>query len=142
VKAANAIWGKRSKAAREWRHRVMVELLRGEVDAVLAELAKLSFLDKSKQEAKQGLIRYLKRNRERMDYPSYVEGGYPIGSSRIESACRQVIGDRMKGNGRRWDDDGGDAMARLRAIECSGRWEEALANRTRQATEATLALVA
>ena len=58
-----------------------------------------------------------------MDYPRYIREGYPISSAPEEGACRHVIGTRMKGSGRRWDDDGADAMARLRAAHCSGMWE-------------------
>ena len=64
-----------------------------------------------------------------MNYPEYIARGYPISSAIAEGACRHVIGTRMKGSGRRWDDDGADAMARLRAIKCSGRWASTFAKR-------------
>lgn len=56
-------------------------------------------------------------------YPHYIREGYPISNAPEEGACRHVIGTRMKGSGRRLDDDGADAMARLRAVHCSGKWE-------------------
>ncbi len=37
----------------------------------------------------------------------------------MESACKTVIGERMKGGGMRWGPGGADAMSHLRAVFCS-----------------------
>jgi hypothetical protein len=60
-----------------------------------------------------------------MDYPAYRAKGWAIGSGPIESACKTVIGKRMKGGGMRWGEDGADAVAHLRALFRSekGQWE-------------------
>ena len=55
-----------------------------------------------------------------MDYPSYLAKGWAIGSGPVESACKTVIGKRMKGGGMRWGEDGADEMCHLRAL-LSGR---------------------
>jgi hypothetical protein len=91
---------------------------------VIRELEGLDYVEETKRKARKSLLTYLINNRTRMAYPSYIEKGYPISSAMAEGACRHVIGTRMKGSGRRWDDDGGDAMARLRALKCSGRWHQ------------------
>jgi hypothetical protein len=54
-----------------------------------------------------------------MDYPTYRAQGWQIGSGPVESACKTVIGKRMKGGGMRWGLDGADAMSHLRALFCS-----------------------
>lgn len=122
VEASNLLWGTRSEEARRWRKHLLEQILRGHLDAVIEELEGLLFTEESKRKARKELLTYLRNNRERMDYPRYIQEGYPISSAMDESACRHVIGTRMKGSGRRWDDDGADAMARLRAVHCSGKW--------------------
>ena len=49
-----------------------------------------------------------------MDYPTYQAKGWAIGSGPIESACKTVIGKRMKNGGMRWGEDGADEMCHLR----------------------------
>jgi hypothetical protein len=124
IEAANVLWGARSSEAKCWRKQILVQILRGQVDEVIRQLEALDYVEASKREARKKLLTYLVNNRTRMSYPSYIEKGYPISSAMAEGACRHVIGTRMKGSGRRWDDDGGDAMARLRALKCSGQWKK------------------
>lgn len=62
----------------------------------------------------------------------YIKKGYPISSAMIEGTCRHVIGSRMKGFGRRWEDDGADAMACMRALFCGGEWDEFFAEKLPQ----------
>ena len=50
---------------------------------------------------------------------SRVAKGWQIGSGPVESACKTVIGERMKGGGMRWGPGGADAMSHLRAVFCS-----------------------
>jgi hypothetical protein len=59
------------------------------------------------------------------DYPRYVANGWLIGSGHVEAACKAVVGQRLKGNGRRWGGEGADAVCHLRALFKSekGRWE-------------------
>lgn len=52
---------------------------------------------------------------DRMDYPSLLLDGLPIGSGAIESSADHVVQRRMKRAGMRWSDAGGDAMLALRA---------------------------
>jgi hypothetical protein len=123
-KAAAIFWGDRTAKAHVWAKEILIELLRGNFDEVIAELTRMTFVSVKAREERRRLIGYLTANRGRMDYPTYLAQGYPIGSGVIEGACRHVIGQRMKGSGRRWNDAGAEAMARLRAIECSRRWDQ------------------
>jgi len=60
-----------------------------------------------------------------MDYPTYQAKGWSIGSGPIESACKTVIGKRMKNGGMRRGEDGADEMGHLRALFASGeqQWD-------------------
>lgn len=71
------------------------------------------------------VVGYFENHVHRMDYPTYRAKGWAIGSGPIESACKTVIGKRMKGGGMRWGEDGADQMSHLRALFCSGdrQWD-------------------
>jgi hypothetical protein len=71
------------------------------------------------------VVTYFENQVHRMDYPRYVSQGWHIGSGPIESACKTVIGQRMKGGGMRWGTDGADSLCHLRALFRgeNGQWE-------------------
>ncbi len=68
---------------------------------------------------------YLERQAHRMEYPEYLAQGWCIGSGAVESACKTVVGQRLKLAGMRWGEDGADALCHLRALYRSekGQWE-------------------
>lgn len=70
-------------------------------------------------------LQYFKNHQHRMDYPRYVANGWQIGSGPVESACKTVVANRLKGSGMRWGLDGSDAVCHLRALYLSepGQWE-------------------
>jgi hypothetical protein len=71
------------------------------------------------------VVQYLTNNLHRMDYPQYVANGWLIGSGAVESACKTVVGQRLKQAGMRWREYGTDAMCHLRALFKSepGQWQ-------------------
>lgn len=77
------------------------------------------------QEAAGEIIGYLQRQAHRMDYPEYLARGWCIGSGAVESACKTVVGQRLKLAGMRWGEDGADAVCHLRALYRSekGQWD-------------------
>ncbi len=77
---------------------------------------------------------YLKNNVHRMDYPRYCANGWSIGSGAIESACKTVVGQRLKLSGMRWGAKGTDEMCQLRALYRSEptQWELFWARKTRK----------
>jgi hypothetical protein len=77
------------------------------------------------REVRAQVVGYFAGQVGRMDYPAYQAKGWQIGSGPVESACKTVIGLRMKGGGMRWGEDGADAVAHLRALFRSekGQWE-------------------
>jgi hypothetical protein len=54
------------------------------------------------------VLGYLQKNVPRMDYPSYLKKGWLIGSGAVESACKTVVGQRLKLAGMRWREFGND----------------------------------
>jgi hypothetical protein len=102
------------EVARTWCHRLKHE--GGEV--VFAGLKGIDVSGRSGivQEAHRVLLVYFGNQVHRMDYPSYRTKGWLIGSGPVESACKQVVGQRMKGSGMRWGETGADAVCHLRAL--------------------------
>jgi hypothetical protein len=70
-------------------------------------------------------IRYFDNQKHRMDYPMYRSKGWQIGSGPIESACKCVVGARMKQAGMRWGTDGAEQMGHIRALFRgeTGQWD-------------------
>jgi hypothetical protein len=70
-------------------------------------------------------ITYFENQKHRMDYPRYRARGWQIGSGPMESACKTVIGMRMKQGGMRWGTDGADKVGHTRALFRSekGQWD-------------------
>jgi hypothetical protein len=113
--------GKAEEQAREWR-----VLLKQEGGTVLG--AVLSEWDWPRRsglgEAVSELVGYLSRHAHRMEYPEYLAKGWCIGSGAVESACKTVVGQRLKLAGMRWGEDGADSVCHLRALYRSekGQW--------------------
>jgi hypothetical protein len=111
------------RVAGEWCHRLKHE---GGA-AVLAELGAIDVSDRSEavREAHRVLLVYFGNQVHRMDYPGYRARGWLIGSGPVEAACKQVVGQRLKGSGMRWSEAGADAVCHLRALFRSekGQWD-------------------
>lgn len=100
--------------AEQWCHRLKHE---GGA-AVQAALRELDMADRSAaaREAHRQLLVYLANQGHRMDYPEYRRRGWQIGSGPVESACKQVVNQRLKGSGMRWGEEGADAVCHVRAL--------------------------
>jgi hypothetical protein len=61
-------------------------------------------------------LNYFRNNVHRMDYPRYLANGWSIGSGAVESACKTVVGQRLKLAGMRWREYGTDTVCHLRAL--------------------------
>jgi hypothetical protein len=68
---------------------------------------------------------YFTNNLHRMEYPEYEAEGWQIGSGVVESACKTVVGQRLKGAGMRWSEEGAHALCHVRALYRSekGQWD-------------------
>ena len=71
------------------------------------------------REIHRRVVQYFRNHEHRMDYPRYVRRGWQIGSGPVESACKTVVGNRLKGGGMRWGETGADTVCHLRALYLS-----------------------
>ena len=79
---------------------------------------------KTKKELKEKILNYFERNKNRMQYKTYRNNGWLIGSGAIESAHRHVLQRRLKLSGQRWTKQGLQKMANLRCVYKSDQWEK------------------
>lgn len=101
---------------------------------IVEELEKFPMPDKPLAKAQyEETLGYFQNNLHRMDYPRYVANGWSIGSGAIESACKTVVGQRLKLGGMRWGEKGTDDMCHLRALYRSEprQWDLFWARKTR-----------
>lgn len=105
-----------------WREKATGILYEQGGAALLEHLGALEVPDQATAEAREELRKlrgYFENNRHRTDYPHYRANGWNIGSGPTEAGCK-IIGQRMKGSGMRWVEDGAATVAALRSLYVSG----------------------
>jgi hypothetical protein len=114
----------RSAQVERWCHTLKHE--GGRVLFTELESLELSEAGADVIESHRLLTHYFRENLHRTDYPTYIQNGWQIGSGVIESACKSVVGGRLKGPGMRWRPYGTTAMCQLRALyKSTGRlWDQ------------------
>jgi hypothetical protein len=117
------VWQARDESAREqWQAEAKGILYEQGGEALLAHLQALPLPPRTSAEVDEELrklIGYFENNRHRTAYPSYRSKGWDIGSGPTEAGCK-VIGERLKGSGMRWVEEGAATVAALRALYVSG----------------------
>jgi hypothetical protein len=76
------------------------------------------------KQTREEVLTYFRNQEGRMDYPTYEANGWYIGSGAVESACKTVVGQRLKGAGMRWRERGAHEVCHVRALyrSESGQW--------------------
>jgi hypothetical protein len=97
---------------------------RGKVQKVIDQLREImrGTRKQSTLESLLGAIKYFEDNKEKMHYDKYRKMKLPIGSGTVESACKNVIGGRLKSGGMTWSPSGADGMLQIRSSVESGRF--------------------
>lgn len=70
----------------------------------------------------QSLVNYIQPRLGLMDYPTHRQQGHAIGTGLIEATVKQLVGQRLKGCGMHWCEDGATAITALRATDLNGKW--------------------
>ncbi|MCS7466746.1 hypothetical protein NZK35_08835, partial [Stieleria sp. ICT_E10.1] len=118
--------GDSAKRAKWLEHARWLLLQPGGHGRMLRSIAKMRQLYRytaSATEEAEKAERYLRRYHRFMDYASMKSRGCPIGSGVVESACKQIVSERMKLSGMRWSKEGGQRTMTLRCILLSGIWD-------------------
>lgn len=111
---------------RAWLEKVTEELWQGNIEAVIEACQPLA---KKSNFAKQSLS-YYANNMERMRYAQFRAAGFMIGSGIIESACKQIVTQRLKLPGAQWTLEGAILTAKARAAWMSGNWQKLISARS------------
>jgi hypothetical protein len=106
----------------KWMELQKQRLRNNEADQIIAALKRCTGSHKEAEKARTELIGYYENNLSRMQYKTYLEKGYLIGSGAIEAAHRNVIQQRLKLSGQRWSLTGAQQIANLRACKKSNLW--------------------
>jgi hypothetical protein len=122
--AGKALYGEDTPEAEEWTEQRCQELLEEGPDEMLTNLWQAA--GEASTEVKEAVvkeIRYFTKRKHLMHYPELRAGGYHIGSGSVESACKRLIGARLKQGGMIWSREGAQAMAHVRTKVLSRHWD-------------------
>ena len=111
------------KAERKERlEAVMAELKAGRSDAVIAAFTP----HRHRDDAVAKCIDCFTANKARMRHDIYRRQSMQVGSGVVESACRQIVGLRMKRPGSHWSVTGVNAVLAIKCCLKNRRWVDFL----------------
>jgi hypothetical protein len=113
---AKTWYGEGTEAAKRWVKARQADLLSDCVGSVIRSMRSWIPADDDARETRRLNLKYFTDNKNRMLYGSLAANGYHIGSGLVESACKTVVGMRLKQSGMRWSQDGAEAMLNLRSL--------------------------
>jgi len=117
---AKHLFGMDETRFRPWAEDICKTLKESKYKQVLRELE--AFKNKKPHNCSVNLYGYISNNLKNIDYATYVQKGYFIGSGAIESANKTVLQDRLKRAGMRWNTETAQAMLTLKAKAESSLW--------------------
>ena len=120
---AHAVWGEGTPAAAAWITPTLHTLKAAGPAPLLAVLAALAPPTPAARAIVARATAYVTYHHTRMQYPTYQARGLPIGSGRVEDACKPLVKTRLSQSGMRWRRRGAQAVATLRALARSGHWD-------------------
>jgi hypothetical protein len=131
--AGRALYPQDEKAARCWVETCLTHLHDSSGIGLLRHLERSQAQrEAGEQEILDGLIGYLRPRLAITDYVDYRAAGYVIGSGMMESTCKQLVSQRLKGTGMQWSEAGALAMTALVAHRLNGSWDRFWASRPLQ----------
>lgn len=132
-KASRGLYPGDEKQAKRWVYDCLDHLHDSGGSGLLAHLERCRVArGEQEAEALDVLMNYLRPRLSITDYPKYRTMGYVIGSGMMESTCKQVVGQRLKGTGMQWSEAGALAMVALVSQRLNGTWDQFWAGRPLQ----------
>jgi len=118
VELGMAWFGPDETARKDWLDQQCHRLKHEGGQAVLNQLEAMEVEGRSDvvREVHREQTQYFRNHVHKMDYPTYRQHGWQIGSGPVEAACKSVVAERLKCSGMRWGADGADAVCHLRAL--------------------------
>jgi len=122
-KVLEALIGKNHPDYKKRQHKWAKRLLKDKVQALIKE-TRQECSDRPQEQAVEEALGYFVRNVGRMQYGTFRQAGYFIGSGVVEAGCKTVIGGRCKQSGMFWSKAGAENILALRCIYSSRRIDE------------------
>jgi len=118
---AKSIFNMDESRYRPWVEQVCAALKAGKYRDVLLELGK-PVGNRKAAAPPVNLYSYIVNNSDNIDYPTYIDKGYFIGSGAIESGNKIVLQQRLKQAGMRWNVSSAQPLLTLKAKCESNLW--------------------
>ena len=117
------VFGEENAEGKQWAGTLIDGLLHQPFDGWWQALAQTRGRVRaaSKRQSLDGLMQYLLKRREKLDYARFRSLGLKIGSGPTESGCKSESR-RLKGVGMRWNAANAEAMMALESLQQSNLW--------------------
>jgi len=117
------VFGEENEEGKGWAATLIEGLLQRPFDAWWDELVETRGRVRAvtKRKSLDGLMHYLLKRREKIDYARFRSMGLKIGSGKTESGCKSESR-RLKGVGMRWNAATAEAMMGLESLHQSNLW--------------------
>lgn len=122
-KVLDALIGKSHPDYKKRQRRWAKRLIKDKVEALIKETRE-ECAGQPQEQAVEEALGYFVRNVARMQYGTFRQAGYFIGSGVVEAGCKTVIGARCKQSGMFWSESGAQNILALRCIHSSRRLDE------------------
>ena len=117
------VFGEENAEGKKWAGTLIEGVLQQPFDVWWDELVKTrgGVRAATKRQSLDGLMQYLLKRREKLDYARFRSMGLNIGSGSTESGCKSESR-RLKGVGMRWNAANAEAMMALESLHQSNLW--------------------
>lgn len=121
--AAKALFGEGTPEAATWLDEGRQALLADGWWGICEHVGKaLSSEAPERHQAVEGMLSYLAKHTERLNYRLRLHQGKSIGSGMVEGAAKNLVGKRLKQTGARWKVENANKMAELCCLNYSSLW--------------------
>jgi hypothetical protein len=120
---AKALFPGDEKSYTKWAKTVSYYIETDQTEKALKKIGKHP-LPASAEKNTVNLAGYISNNSDRINYLSYKNQGFYVGSGMVESGNKVVVQKRLKQAGMRWGKDGAQFIVSLRAKYESNRWDD------------------
>lgn len=129
-KAGECLYAEGSKELLKWVERMKKRIYSGKVKRVISEIRKMRSRiartgpgTRGKRTRLDGVIKYLEKRIDMMNYGYLIEEDFEIATGSVEGAVKHVIGKRLDNGSMRWIKERAEPLLQLRSIEINGDWE-------------------
>jgi len=120
---ANVQYGKGTTQARQWVEATFTRLFHNNVEDVIRGLKNMQPASSEAEEKITGVVRYLSKRKNRVNYGSAKRAGYHLGSGAIESANKFISHVRLKRSGAWWYITNANNILKLRCAKYNGTYD-------------------